>query len=226
MKKILLGILIVIIIGLGLYYVYQKSTQKISTIKDSVATVINTTTFNCAENKNIQTKFFKDSVSLVLSDGRDMTLPQVISASGARYANSDESFVFWNKGDTAFVTEGDKTTFKDCSTVSENKTSMANPASVNCTKVGGNLKIEKKEDGSEYGLCYFEDNRACEEWALLRGDCAVGGRKTTGYDTIDQNFCAWSGGQTLAVANSICTFKNGSKCPTKDFYNGTCSPSK
>jgi membrane-bound inhibitor of C-type lysozyme len=27
-------------------------------------------------------------------------------SSGARYANKDETFVFWNKGDTAFVTEG------------------------------------------------------------------------------------------------------------------------
>jgi len=29
-----------------------------------------------------------------------------MSASGARYANKDETFVFWNEGDTAFVTEG------------------------------------------------------------------------------------------------------------------------
>jgi membrane-bound inhibitor of C-type lysozyme len=29
-----------------------------------------------------------------------------MSGSGARYANADESFVFWNKGDTAFITEG------------------------------------------------------------------------------------------------------------------------
>jgi membrane-bound inhibitor of C-type lysozyme len=45
-----------------------------------------------------------------------MELPQVISGSGARYANADESFVFWNKGDTAFVTEGsdDNMTYKDC----------------------------------------------------------------------------------------------------------------
>jgi len=55
-------------------------------------------------------------VDLKLSDGRALKLPQVISGSGARYANEDESFVFWNKGDTAFVTEGadGKMTFKDC----------------------------------------------------------------------------------------------------------------
>jgi hypothetical protein len=101
---------------------------------------------------------------------------------------------------------------------------IANPASVNCEKVGGKLMIQKRGDGGEYGLCYFEDNRACEEWALLRGDCPYGGRRTTGFDTIDQNYCAWLGGETFAVENSICTFKDGSKCPTIELYNGTCTP--
>lgn len=99
---------------------------------------------------------------------------------------------------------------------------IANPASVNCEKVGGNLVIEKRGDGGEYGLCYFGDNRACEEWALLRGDCPWGGMKTTGYITIDQKYCAWSGGQTFSVPDSVCIFKNGSKCSTIDFYNGKC----
>lgn len=106
--------------------------------------------------------------------------------------------------------------------VGEAATQIANPASTNCIKLGGNLVIEKRGDGSEYGLCYFEDNRACEEWALLRGACPVGGVKTTGFDTIDQKYCAWSGGETFAVPQSICTFKDGTKCPTLEFYNGTC----
>ena len=101
--------------------------------------------------------------------------------------------------------------------------SLANPASVNCGKQGGTLVIQKRGDGGEYGLCNFEDNRSCEEWALMRGDCPAGGVKTTGFDTIDQKYCAWSGGQTLAVKDSVCTFKNGKKCLTIDFYNGTCS---
>ena len=46
------------------------------------------------------------SVLLALSDGRSMTLPQTISGSGVRYANANESFVFWNKGNTAFIEEG------------------------------------------------------------------------------------------------------------------------
>ena len=45
------------------------------------------------------------SVKLVLSDGRSMTLAQTISADGTRYANPDESFVFWGKGNSAIVLE-------------------------------------------------------------------------------------------------------------------------
>ncbi|MFA6194335.1 MAG: DUF333 domain-containing protein [Patescibacteria group bacterium] len=99
---------------------------------------------------------------------------------------------------------------------------MANPASTNCVNQGGKLEIETRGDGGQYGLCYFEDNRACEEWALMRGDCPVGGRRTTGFDTIDQKYCAWLGGDTYAMPDSICTFKDGSKCSTIDFYNGKC----
>src|SRR5581483_12293852 len=36
-------------------------------------------------------------------------------ASGARYANADESFIFWNKGTTAFITENGQTTYANCS---------------------------------------------------------------------------------------------------------------
>ena len=221
-------IVVLLIVIAGFYY--YKNTKQGNLEKDSAQqAVINSVTFNCSENKTIQALFFKEKVELTLSDGRNMLLPQAISASGARYANADESFVFWNKGNTAFVQEGDKTTFKDCSISnpeannSSSTTQIANPASVNCKKLGGELVIQKKDNG-EYGLCYFEDNKACEEWALFRSECPVGGVKTTGFDTMDQKFCVWSGGQTSAVTNSVCTFKNGSKCPTIGYYNGTCSP--
>ncbi|MFA6593746.1 MAG: DUF333 domain-containing protein [Candidatus Buchananbacteria bacterium] len=99
---------------------------------------------------------------------------------------------------------------------------LANPASVNCEQKGGNLIIQKRADGGEYGLCFFEDNRACEEWALMRGDCPAGGVKTTGFDTDAQKLCAWSGGSTSAVPNAVCVFADGSKCPVDAFYDGTC----
>lgn len=101
-------------------------------------------------------------------------------------------------------------------------TTLANPASVNCGKVGGKLFIQKDGTGNEYGLCDFGDNMQCEEWALYRGDCPVGGRKTTGFDTIQQKYCAWLGGQTFAVPNATCKFNDGSSCSDIALYNGTC----
>ncbi len=76
--------------------------------------------FSCNLGKTIDAAFYPDKVDLKLSDGRQMTLPQTMSGSGARYANSDESIVFWNKGNTAFITEGaDETqTFNGCIQVS------------------------------------------------------------------------------------------------------------
>ena len=47
---------------------------------------------------------------------------------------------------------------------------MANPASVNCTTKGGTLEIRQDGSGGQYGVCLFEDNRQCEEWALFNGD--------------------------------------------------------
>ncbi len=215
----------------------------------SSTTLIATANFSCDSKKSIAASFYKSpiavppvpgqppvpngSVGLTLSDGRIMTLKQTISADGGRYANSDESIVFWNKGDTAFIQENGKETFSNC-VVSKNQSAapppqtsdamIANPASVNCQQKGGQLSIANKPDGSQYGLCYFLDNFACEEWAMFRGDCPVGGVKTTGYVTDAQKFCVWSGGQTSAVPNAVCTFKDGSTCSDSAFYAGTCQP--
>lgn len=101
---------------------------------------------------------------------------------------------------------------------------IVNPASTYCQEQGGELVIKTKEDGSQYGLCYFEDARACEEWALYRGECPIGGVKTTGFDTEAQRFCAWSGGSTFVDENAVCTFDDGSACYVDDFYNGNCQP--
>ena len=73
--------------------------------------------FACGDGKAIEAIFDNGAearVRLSLSDGRHLVLPQARSASGARYANRDESFVFWNKGDTAFIEEHGTTTYRAC----------------------------------------------------------------------------------------------------------------
>jgi len=101
-------------------------------------------------------------------------------------------------------------------------TQLANPASTNCQEKGGLLEIKTLPDGNQYGLCFFDDNRACEEWAMMRGDCPVGGVKTTGYDTDSQKYCAWLGGKTVAEKDADCTFADKSVCNDDDLYAGKC----
>ena len=107
---------------------------------------------------------------------------------------------------------------------------LPNPASQNCEKVGGVLTIEKAGNGGEFGVCTFEDNRQCEEWALFRGDCPQGGVKVTGYITTAARFCAISGGEYAITGNSgaedeqgTCTFKNGKTCDVWQFFNMECN---
>ena len=188
-------------------------------------------TFICPGGEMINAVFHNGEnsfVDLALPDGRILRVPQALSADGARYATENEMFVFWNKGDKAFIEENGAITLNDCvsselpATTTPDITAVANPASIYCQEKGGQLEIASRPDNSQYGLCYFDDNRACEEWAMFRGDCPIGGVKTTGYDTEAQKFCAWSGGHTLAVPNAVCTFDDGSSCLADDFYIGAC----
>lgn len=89
-----------------------------------------TVQYSCAQGKSLsadylegQTRTAPDGrpipggrVVLTLADGKKLTLPQTLSGSGIRYANADESFVFWSKGNTAFVEEGPKqtVTYENC----------------------------------------------------------------------------------------------------------------
>lgn len=107
---------------------------------------------------------------------------------------------------------------------------IANPASENCEKQGGTLTITKGPSGGEYGVCVFEDNMQCEEWAMMRGDCPVGGVKITGFVTPASVYCAITGGDYTVTGNSnsdqeegTCTFKNGKSCDVWKYYQGECT---
>ena len=99
------------------YAVLQSSAhiQPTQTTKTAPAgSVINSVSYKCDTSKTIEAVFTGNTVNLSLSDGRSENLLQSISADGGRYTNSDESFVFWSKGNGAFITEGTKTTFNNC----------------------------------------------------------------------------------------------------------------
>jgi len=111
---VILGILIIA----GAFYFGESADNE--TVENG--NVINAI-FVCSDGERIEAVFQteKRTVDLKLSDGRALALPQTISASGARYAKADESFVFWNKGDTAFIMEDGATTYEGCINRAEEK---------------------------------------------------------------------------------------------------------
>ena len=85
----------------------------------TVASATSTQVYNysCDNNKDITVTFHMpkdDFVNVNFSDGRHLILAHTISADGARYANANESIVFWTKGVTAFVEENGTTTYAGC----------------------------------------------------------------------------------------------------------------
>lgn len=106
---------------------------------------------------------------------------------------------------------------------------LPNPASVNCAKQGGQLEIRTAPNGGQYGVCLFEDNRQCEEWALFRSECPVGGVKITGYldGTLEGDaraYCAIRGGRLagLETPAATCELPGRNACPAQDVLRGKC----
>ncbi len=105
---------IILILAVTILAVWPDARQVSKDAEKKNAGIIATATYQCADNKSIHAVYTSNSVQLELSDLRALTLPQAISASGARYASTDEHFVFWNKGNTAFIQENNILTFTEC----------------------------------------------------------------------------------------------------------------
>jgi len=106
---------------------------------------------------------------------------------------------------------------------------IANPASVNCIKLGGKEVNQTRGDGGQYGICVFPKNQQCEEWALFHGKCPLGGVTITGYGTDAATYCAITGGKYSATANKNqtneqgnCTLPAGNTCDAVAYYDGKC----
>ena len=106
---------------------------------------------------------------------------------------------------------------------------IANPASQNCVARGGMLRIESRPYGGQYGVCIFDDNRQCEEWAMFRGECPIGGLRVAGYITAAARYCAITGGRYTVIAKSgaadeqgACSLPGGKACAAGAYYAGSC----
>lgn len=100
---------------------------------------------------------------------------------------------------------------------------LANPASLNCLDMNGNLEMKKRGDGGEYGVCIFPNGNECEEWTLMREECPADGvvAPTEGYRTVLEYYCAVTGG-SIDKENRECVLSEELTCDLEDYYNGLC----
>lgn len=115
---------------------------------------------------------------------------------------------------------------------------MANPASAYCEEQEFKLEIRAAQDGSQYGVCIFEDDSECEEWAYYRGECKPGDMDVAAPPTETQAgianpasaYCAEQGGASEirttedGSLSGVCIFPDGSECEEWAFFRGECTP--
>lgn len=188
-------VIVIIILAIGGWY--WSTHNNAVPGQASANTPIATVDYICDQGKAIHAVYYQGeskpaasadqppqpggSVMITLSDGRTMTLPQTISADGARYANPDESFVFWSKGTGAFVMENDAQTYANCeeggaaTSTASTSDSAAAPAG-DGTGVNQNLILGVSGTDSHLtaynGMAVYTYDRDTDGTSACTGSCA------------------------------------------------------
>lgn len=114
-RNLIIDIFIIIVFLGGLILWHKFSTSEIT----EKSTLISSVQYICDNEKNIIASYYEGprmptpvpgemptptgSVEISLNGDARIMLRQTISGSGIRYANEDESLVFWSKGDGALI---------------------------------------------------------------------------------------------------------------------------
>lgn len=116
MKKLILGTAVVLLVIIAFVWLYLRAPAK--DMPAPGTSVVGVAVYRCDDDRTISAIYYEGpeaprdqgdrpvpagSVELALDSAASTTLAQTLSGSGVRYANEDESFVFWNKGDEAIV---------------------------------------------------------------------------------------------------------------------------
>lgn len=143
MNKIAVGVILICIFLIGTFLWFQSgnSIKKTTNTATTKVQEINAS-YSCNGGKIIDATFIKGEpktvksgepplpggkVNLILNDGRNITLSQTISADGSRYANKDESFVFWSKGNSALILENNiENNYKGCMVIASDPGDLPN----------------------------------------------------------------------------------------------------
>lgn len=106
-KNIIYIFIVLVVLGSVIYLVAHtgpKDTAEVPAIAVAAYSDGVTTVEATFDNEEMTVTFAHPSVG-------ELTLPRVVAASGARYANEDESIVFWEHQGDAFITKDGETIF-------------------------------------------------------------------------------------------------------------------
>jgi hypothetical protein len=103
---------------------------------------------------------------------------------------------------------------------------LANPASVFCIDHGGTVDVMAGWDEGQIGICVFSNGFRCEEWAMFRGECPIGGIAVLSTWDAAEARCAILGGEVLrrngGLEPSLCRYRERI-CAAGDFFRtGKC----
>jgi membrane-bound inhibitor of C-type lysozyme len=108
--RILLAIICVLAIGFYSGYKYKEMGIKHREEASKIDFYV------CVEGKRVRAVYYDNfnEISIVLDGDRMLTLFHTLSVDGMRYSNTDESIIFWVKGNNARVEENGEITYSEC----------------------------------------------------------------------------------------------------------------
>lgn len=130
LRRLLVLVFVIAAVVVAYLYIQKQS----ATDATAAQRMVGSATYACSAGKTVAAEYYEGdivpvqagqppipngSVKISLSDGRIVTLPQTISASGVRFANADESAIFWNKGNGVIFTENGRETVSGCIAVAK-----------------------------------------------------------------------------------------------------------
>lgn len=94
-----------------------------------------TVEYHCKAGKKFSVVFHgRDSVVVMLGDGRSVSLTNALPPTGMAYTNRDETMGFWGRGEEVYFEEAGRPTFEECvarhSSLSSKKSELSGRATV------------------------------------------------------------------------------------------------
>jgi membrane-bound inhibitor of C-type lysozyme len=198
-------IILVIIAAIAIVaYEVEKPAAPASTGASATSTssLNNQVGYSCLNGKTINADYTDNNVALALSDGRTLSLPQVMSGSGIRYEQSSgpgHLTTFESEGNNAFLTEDGTITYNNC--------------------VAGTTATGTNSTGIVAGMTTYTDPSKTFSFSYPAEDVTISGGGV-GYDTNWKQEATTSG-LLLAVGDISSSFEPNTNFADAKFTVGT-----